>query len=95
MLLLCLSTLHVKYDFTFAGEPELRKQLREKRLREMHQRMQAQLAEKQARDSAESDEKEQKVDLRNRVVKPKIEAWQQGKKVLHYCLAQIWLHDIS
>lgn len=62
------------------GEPELRKQLREKRLREMHQRMQAQLAEKQARDAAESDEKEQKVDLGNRVVKPKIDAWRQSKK---------------
>ena len=68
-----------------AGEPELRKQLREKRLREMHQRMQAQLAEKQARDAAESDEKEQKVDLGNRVVKPKIDAWQQSKKVCCCC----------
>ena len=47
----------------------------------MHQRMQAQLAEKQARDASESSEKEEKVDLRNRVVKPKIEAWTQGKKV--------------
>ena len=65
----------------FVGEPELRKQLREKRLREMHQRMQSQLAEKQARDAAESSEKDEKVDLRNRVVKPKIDAWQQGKKV--------------
>lgn len=74
--------------FDYAGEPELRKQLREKRLREMHQRMQSQLAEKQARDSAESSEKEQKVDLRNRVVKPKIEAWQQGKKVKEH---SVWL----
>lgn len=48
----------------------------------MHQRMQAQLAEKQARDASESSEKEEKVDLRNRVVKPKIEAWTQGKKVI-------------
>ena len=63
------------------GEPEYRKELRQKRLREMHQRMQAQLADKQARDAAESSEKEEKVDLRNRVVKPKIDAWTQGKKV--------------
>ena len=47
----------------------------------MHQRMQAQLAEKQARDAAESTEKEEKVDLRGRVVKPRIDAWTQGKKV--------------
>ena len=53
----------------------------------MHQRMQAQLAEKQARDASESSEKEEKVDLKSRVVKPRIEAWTQGKKVcsdLHY-----------
>ena len=47
----------------------------------MHQRMQAQLVEKQARDASESSEKEEKVDLRSRVVKPRIEAWTQGKKV--------------
>lgn len=63
-----------------AGEPAYRKELREKRLREMHQRMQAQLAEKLARDAAESSEKEEKVDLRGRVVKPRIDAWTQGKK---------------
>lgn len=64
-----------------AGEPAYRKELRQKRVREMHQRMQAQLAEKQARDASESSEKEEKVDLRSRVVKPRIEAWTQGKKV--------------
>ncbi|KAL0050820.1 hypothetical protein WJX82_007764 [Trebouxia sp. C0006] len=63
-----------------AGEPAYRKELREKRLREMHQRMQSQLAEKLARDAAESSEKEEKVDLRGRVVKPRIDAWTQGKK---------------
>lgn len=63
-----------------AGEPAYRKELREKRLREMHQRMQAQLAEKLARDAAESSEKEEKVDLRGRIVKPRIDAWTQGKK---------------
>lgn len=63
------------------GEPAYRKELREKRLREMHQRMQSQLAEKLARDAAESSEKEEKVDLRGRVVKPRIDAWTQGKKV--------------
>lgn len=63
-----------------AGEPAYRKELREKRLREMHQRMQQQLAEKLARDAAESSEKEEKVDLRGRIVKPKIDAWTQGKK---------------
>jgi len=63
------------------GEPAYRKELREKRLREMHQRMQAQLAEKLARDAAESSEKEEKVDLRGRIVKPRIDAWTQGKKV--------------
>jgi hypothetical protein len=47
----------------------------------MHQRMQSQLAEKLARDAAESSEKEEKVDLRGRVVKPRIDAWTQGKKV--------------
>ena len=47
----------------------------------MHQRMQAQLAEKLARDAAESSEKEEKVDLRGRIVKPRIDAWTQGKKV--------------
>ncbi|KAL3136427.1 hypothetical protein ABBQ38_005683 [Trebouxia sp. C0009 RCD-2024] len=62
------------------GEPAYRKELRQKRVREMHQRMQAQLAEKQARDASESSEKEEKVDLRSRVVKPRIEAWTQGKK---------------
>ncbi|KAL0035655.1 hypothetical protein WJX79_006114 [Trebouxia sp. C0005] len=63
-----------------AGEPAYRKELREKRLREMHQRMQTQLAEKLARDAAESSEKEEKVDLRGRIVKPRIDAWTQGKK---------------
>ena len=66
---------------TITGEPAYRKELREKRLREMHQRMQQQLAEKLARDAAESSEKEEKVDLRGRIVKPKIDAWTQGKKV--------------
>lgn len=47
----------------------------------MHQRMQTQLAEKLARDAAESSEKEEKVDLRGRIVKPRIDAWTQGKKV--------------
>ena len=63
----------------------------------MHQRMQAQLAKKQARDASESSEKEEKVDLRNRVVKPKIEAWTQGKKVnLHvymYTYTHTRIHD--
>ena len=66
---------------TATGEPAYRKELRQKRLRDMHQRMQAQLAEKLARDAAESTEKEEKVDLRSRVVKPKIDTWVQGKKV--------------
>ena len=74
-------TVTVTVPVTVPGEPEYRKELRQKRLREMHQRMQAQLAEKQARDAAESTEKEEKVDLRSRVVKPRIEAWTQGKKV--------------
>ncbi len=51
----------------------------------MHQRMQAQLAEKLARDATESSEKEEKVDLRGRVVKPRIDAWTQGKKVHFSC----------
>ena len=55
-------------------------QLRLKRLAEMHVRMAQQLEEKQARDVAEASEKEQKVDLRNSVVKPRIEAWTAGKK---------------
>lgn len=71
-----------------AGEPVYRKELRQKRVREMHQRMQAQLAEKQARDASESSEKEEKVDLRGRVVKPRIDSWTQGKKVCYQRNAQ-------
>ena len=53
----------------------------------MHVRMAQQLEEKQARDVAEASEKEQKVDLRNSVVKPRIEAWTAGKKVSVVCVA--------
>lgn len=65
-------------------------QLRLKRLAEMHVRMAHQLEEKQARDVAEASEKEQKVDLRNSVVKPRIEAWTAGKKasITHFSDAQ-------
>lgn len=54
----------------------------------MHQRMQQQLAEKLARDAAESSEKDEKVDLRGRVVKPRIDAWTQGKKVCIPCTSK-------
>ena len=47
--------MHFKSALT-AREPQYGKELRQKRLSDAHQRMQEQLAEKQARDAAESTE---------------------------------------
>eukprot|EP00887_Chlorella_sp_A99_P002539 scaffold6.g2539.t1 len=61
------------------NEPELRRQLRERRIAEKHARMAAQLAEKRARDEAEAAEKAGKVELRD-TLRPRITAWTAGKK---------------
>lgn len=61
------------------NEPELRRQLRTRRIAEKHERMARQLAEKRARDEAETAEKAGKVEVRD-TLKPKIAAWTAGKK---------------
>ena len=62
------------------GEPELRKQLRARRLAAMHARMREKLAEKQMQEQAEADEKAARVQLREQY-KPSVDAWCHQKKV--------------
>lgn len=65
-------------QLTFGGiAPQ---ELRAQRLARTRARMQEQLAEKQERDAREDAEREQKGDLRT-AIRPRIEAWQSGKKV--------------
>lgn len=61
------------------GEPEIRRQLRERRIREKHERMKLQLAEKRARDEAEAAEQSGKVELRV-LLQPRVDNWMAGKK---------------
>ena len=62
-----------------AGEPEIRRVLRARRLAEKHERMQAQLAERRVREAAEEAEKSGKVEFRA-ALKPRVDAWAAGKK---------------
>ncbi|KAK9820200.1 hypothetical protein WJX72_007422 [[Myrmecia] bisecta] len=66
-------------DVDVAGEPEARKEARARRLAEMRERMQAQLAEKQARDEEEAALSAAKGDLRDQY-QARMDAWLSGKK---------------
>lgn len=61
------------------NEPEIRRNLRERRVAETQQRMMRQLAEKRARDDVEDAEKTGKIALRESL-RPKINSWTAGKK---------------
>ena len=61
--------------------PQLRRQLRARRLAEKQAQMAAALAEKQARDVKESTEKERKVELREEN-KQRMAAWRQVRAAL-------------
>ena len=71
-------------DVDVAGEPEARRIARARRLAEQKRKIAEQVAAQQAAEAEKEAAKEQRGSIRDDL-KPRIEQWQAGKKVVTFC----------